>query len=95
MFEVMFAGGESRKDSELGCDYMVCRVVDQYGRDVELYSEMLVPDSWYDLDGEGKETPDDERESFDRSAFEELKGSIIQQARDAGIDPADLRFYEG
>lgn len=91
MIDVTFAGGESRQNHKLGCNYMIAKIIDDYGRDAELYAEALVPDSWYDMD----EIPDADRESFDKSSFEELKEEITQQAKDAGIDPAELKFWEG
>lgn len=34
-------------------------------------------------------------ERFDKESFNELKEEIIQQAKDAGISPDDLEFWEG
>lgn len=86
MINVTFLGGESREDSDLGCNYMVAR-----DGNTELYAEKLVPDEWYDMD----EIPDDERERFDEASFVELKNEIIEQAKEYGIDPSDLVFREG
>lgn len=91
MINVTFLGGESRKDSELGCNYMIANIIDDYGRDSELYAEKLVPDEWYDMD----EIPDEERERFDEASFTELKNEIIRQAKENGVDPSDLKFWEG
>ena len=86
MINVTFLGGESREDSDLGCNYMIAR-----NGNTELYTEKLVPDEWYDMD----EIPDDERERFDEASFVELKNEIIEQAKEYGIDPSDLVFREG
>ena len=86
MIDVTFAGGESREDSNLGCNYMIAK-----DGSTELYAEKLVPDEWYDMD----EIPDDERERFDDASFVELKDEIIEQAKEYGIDPSDLVFREG
>lgn len=86
MINVTFLGGESREDSDLGCNYMIAR-----NGNTELYTEKLVPDEWYDMD----EIPDEEREKFDDASFAELKEEIIRQAKESGIDPADLKFWEG
>jgi hypothetical protein len=86
MVNVIFLGGESREDSNLSCNYMIAR-----DGSAELYAEKLVPDEWYDMD----EIPDEERERFDDASFAELKEEIIEQAMKNGIDPADLKFWEG
>lgn len=90
MIDVLFQGGESRQNSELGCNYMIAHYIDDYGRDAELYAEVLVPDDWYGMD----EIPDADRERFDKSSFNELKDEITQQAKDVGISPDDLKFWE-
>lgn len=88
MIDIMFSGGESRQNHELGCNYMIAKYVNDYGSDAELYAEALVPDEWYGTD----EIPDADREKFDNASFEELKNEIIRQAIQNGIDPAELKF---
>lgn len=91
MLDVMFQGGESRYDSSKSCNYMLAKIIDGCGRDAELYAEVACPEEW----DEGIEPTDREQEDFDNESFKELKGEIIQQAKDAGISPDDLKFWEG
>lgn len=87
MTDVLFAGGESRLyNAPAGCDYMIAHAVGQNGKEIELYAEVPCPDEW-----EGMEDIPD-HDQFDEKAFEELKEEITQQAKDAGIDPTELKF---
>lgn len=88
MINVLFEGGESRQNHDLGCNYMIAHAEDSEGNDVELYSEVLVPDDWQEYE----EIPDGERERFDQESFEELKADIIRQAKEAGIEVQNLSF---
>lgn len=91
--QIEFLGGESR-DGVHGCNYMMpeTTVTDPDGNTVDLYAEVLSPDSWIGKSSE--EISQEEQDRFDAESFEELKKEIISQMEDAGLDPTVLDFGE-
>ena len=82
IYKVKFFSGESRQQPGKGCDYMLCWVEDEDGRPVELYAEVLEPDS----------SAVDDMAAWDCMIFTGLKAEIIRQAKDCGIVAEELEF---
>ena len=99
---VSFEGGESRNGfDKQGVNYMLANTINENGDSVELYAEVKVEDSPFELDYSGAETPNEKAEiadKFDHDGFDSysyplLKEEIIRQAIENGINPEKLRFY--
>lgn len=81
--KVTFEYGESRKNSD-AVNYMLARAEDAEGEEIELYSEITIPDELLDCE--------DYRDADDYG-YEALKEDIKSQAIAAGIDPERLIFW--
>ncbi len=101
--KVEFSGGESRfkvGDDTQGVDYMLAYATNENEEDIELYAEVDVKGSPFELDFSEAVTSEEKSEiadtldceAFSKYSYPILKKEIINQAVENGINPEMLEF---
>lgn len=75
-FNVIYSGGESRKEPGKGIDFMLVDIPSEDGEKIELYAEA-------DFNADRED---------DTDTYEILKAEIIQQAKENNMDARQLAF---